>query len=238
MKERVVKPKGTYMKMTYVVRKASQPIELGGGWNSGHWEGVNVLELDNHMGERPEHFPKTQAKLLYDDNNLHVFFRVEDRYVRAVSEKTHDDVCHDSCVEFFFTPEDTTTPESDYFNLEVNCGGTILFHYGKSLGASGCTRGEIDPSDCERVEVHGSLPRIIDPEIIDPVVWTLNYKLPFSVVGKYSGTQVPRPGTKWSGNLYKCADGTSHPHWLAWSPVDNPTPNFHLPKFFGVLEFE
>jgi len=42
----------------------------------------------------------------------------------------------------------------------------------------------------------------------------------------------------WRANFYKCADSTSHPHWLTWSPVDHPTPHFHLPAFFGTLEFE
>ena len=39
----------------------------------------------------------------------------------------------------------------------------------------------------------------------------------------------------WRGNLYKCGDRTSHPHWAAWSPVDEL--NFHLPRCFGTLRF-
>ena len=42
----------------------------------------------------------------------------------------------------------------------------------------------------------------------------------------------------WRANFYKCADRTSHPHCLTWAPVDFPVPNFHLPRSFGVLEFE
>jgi len=39
-----------------------------------------------------------------------------------------------------------------------------------------------------------------------------------------------------AANFYKCADKLQHPHWLNWSPVDFPKPNFHLPQSFGVLE--
>lgn len=50
------------------------------------------------------------------------------------------------------------------------------------------------------------------------------------------------PGTDVSKGYYNvemnCADNTSHPHWLTWSPVDYPKPNFHLPQSFGFLEFE
>jgi hypothetical protein len=40
------------------------------------------------------------------------------------------------------------------------------------------------------------------------------------------------------GNFYKCGDSLSVPHFLSWQPIDNPTPNFHLEKFFGELDFE
>ena len=71
--------------MRYIVSKTTGPVELGIQWNSGQWGKAKVLELKNHMGQRPEHFPKTLAKLLYDDENLYIFFRVEDQYVRAIA---------------------------------------------------------------------------------------------------------------------------------------------------------
>ncbi|MEN8255209.1 MAG: carbohydrate-binding family 9-like protein [Verrucomicrobiota bacterium] len=227
------------MKASYVVKRSTGTVGFENGWSAGQWEGVNILELKYHMGDRPRHFPKTQAKLLYDDGNLYVFFRVEDRYVRCTVDKMQGDVCHDSCVEFFFAPEEGTGPGSNYFNLEANCGGTILFNCGHPLRDPAINdRHRIDPADLEQVEVHASLPGTIDPEIAEPTTWTLGCKLPFGIVEKYSGAERPQSGIKWSANFYKCADKTSHPHWLTWAPVDNPAPKFHLPQFFGALEFE
>lgn len=48
----------------------------------------------------------------------------------------------------------------------------------------------------------------------------------------------PAPGTRWRANFYKCADKTSHPHWLTWAPVDYPKPKFHLSGFLGWIEFK
>ncbi|MDD2936708.1 MAG: carbohydrate-binding family 9-like protein, partial [Proteiniphilum sp.] len=28
------------------------------------------------------------------------------------------------------------------------------------------------------------------------------------------------------------------PHFISWSPIDLPKPNFHVPQFFGLLELE
>ena len=36
-------------------------------------------------------------------------------------------------------------------------------------------------------------------------------------------------------NFYKCGDLTSHPHYLSWSPIGTPKPDFHRPEYFGEL---
>ena len=77
-----------------------------------------------------------------------------------------------------------------------------------------------------------------DPEIKEKITWYIEYKIPFRVISKYFGNGDPKSKTIWKGNFYKCADETSHPHWLTWNKVDYPTPNFHLPQFFGTLIFE
>ncbi len=219
--------------MCYTVKRASQAINLGNEWDAGKWKQANILEIANYLGDKPEHFPKAQAKLLYDDDNLYVFFRVEDQYIRAIAEETHGKVWQDSCVEFFFTPD--AKLENTYFNLETNCGGTMLFRYNDK---NNNTEKYVEVADCEKVEVCHSLPKIIADEISEPTTWTLSYKLPLDVIGRYSKMTKPQHGVIWKANFYKCADKTSHPHWLSWSPVDAPTPNFHLPQYFGVLEFE
>ena len=30
---------------------------------------------------------------------------------------------------------------------------------------------------------------------------------------------------------------TNHPHYAVWSPVEVENPDFHLPDFFGTIEF-
>ena len=211
---------------------ARKPMEAD--WNAPMWQGVEPLELTHFMGKRPEHFPRTQARLCYDDQTLHVIFRVEDRYVRAIARKNQDPVCRDSCAEFFFFPN-RGLPTA-YFNLEMNCGGTMLMHY-QTVPREAPIK--FSAEDFERIEVAHSLPKNVDPEETSPTVWTIAYRLPFDVIEKYEPSAIrPAPGVLWRANFYKCADRTSHPHWLTWAPVDHPSPNFHLPEHFGTLKFE
>ena len=202
-------------------------------WNAGPWNKIQPQLLQNTMGTF-DHSPKTEVKIAYDSRALYLIFRVEaDRYVLAVAEKFQDPVCEDSCVEFFFTPNAALT--GGYFNLEMNCGGTMLFHY-QPLG--GGSRTEIDPDDCRRVPIAHSMPKRIDPEIQGPVTWTVEYAIPLDILRKHYPISEPGTGTVWRANFYKCADSSSHPHWLTWAPVKHPTPKFHLPQFFGEIEFE
>jgi hypothetical protein len=202
-------------------------------WDAPAWRDLPALAVDQPVGKPPSHAPRTLARLCWDDRCLHVVFRVEDRYVRAIAERYQDPVCRDSCVEFFFTPG--TDLRAGYFNIEMNCGGTVLFRHQHGRGVE---QREVSEEDARRLEPAHSLPSRVDPELPGPVTWLVSYRVPFEVLARYAPVERPRPGVSWRANLYKCGDATSHPHWLSWSPVDVPAPDFHRPEFFGTLRFE
>lgn len=223
--------KGTANAM-YEIQKAPQAVTIDANWDKDVWKNIPAITLDLYMGDKPQHRPKTQAKLLYDDEAVYVIFRVEDQYVRAVAREFHDSVCSDSCVEFFFSPDKTV--ETGYFNLEMNCGGTILLHFNPQPRQSR----ELDIADCQKIEVAHTLPKNIEPEISEPTTWSVEYCLPLAILEKYGSVTKPAPGVVWRANFYKCADQSSRPHWLTWNKVDHPSPNFHLPQFFGQIKFK
>jgi len=216
----------------YEINKTTHPITIDANWDKEVWANIPALDIKLYMGDKPEHLPKTQAKLLYDDQAIYVIFRVEDQYVRAVANETHGEVWKDSCVEFFFTPDQTI--DAGYFNLEMNCGGTFLLHH----NTKDLPRQELELSDCQQIQVATTLPKNIDPEITQPTTWCVEYRLPINIIENYANVAKPAPGVIWRANFYKCADQTSHPHWLTWNKVNHPTPNFHLPKYFGQIIFK
>ncbi len=219
--------------MIYQVTKLDQSITIDGNWDKKPWQPIKAMKLKNFMGEKPRHRPLTQVKLGYDDQAIYVIFRVKDRYVLAVTKNYQGRVYEDSCVEFFFTPGEDLN--DGYFNLEMNGGGTALFHHQDKQKKN---RINIPNRDFQKVLVAHSLPQIVDPEIKDPVIWTVEYRIPYTILRNHSEFVEPATGAKWRANFYKCADNSSHPHWLTWSPVVFPAPNFHLPEYFGELIFQ
>jgi hypothetical protein len=220
--------------MIYTIQQITGSVDNRASWDSPVWRDVPAQLLGHHMGKRPAHFPKTEVKMSYDATSVFVLFQVEDRYVRAVAAEHQQSVCGDSCVEFFFTPGPDIT--QGYFNLEMNCGGTILIHFHPRSERG--TAVELPEALCRRIQCRHSLPRFVNPEITEAVTWTLAARIPLNILDRYLQPAAPAPGTIWRGNFYKCADDTSHPHWLTWAPVEAPRPDFHLPRFFGTLEFE
>ena len=49
---------------------------------------------------------------------------------------------------------------------------------------------------------------------------------------------IPKPekGGRWRVNLFRCI-GVGNERYLAWRPTFTDEPNFHVPEFFGWLEF-
>jgi hypothetical protein len=218
--------------MKHKITRLTAPLHVDAVWNKDPWQKAETIHLSNFMGNKPDHFPDTRTKLAWDDSAIYVIFRVDDKYVRALHNKHQDPVYKDSCVEFFFIPGEDT--DNGYFNLEMNCGGTMLFHH-QSAPRSGSVN--ISDEDIHKIAVASTLPSIVDPEISQDTVWVVEYRIPFAVLRKYHDFTDPEEGTRWRANFYKCADDSSHPHWLTWSPVENPVPDFHMPRYFGFIEF-
>ena len=154
--------------------------------------------------------------------------------MRCLRTQYHDPVWKDSCVEFFAQPK----PDRGYFNFEFNCGGAFLCCY--------ITNPERTPDGFKEfikvpagigqtIRARSSLPQRIEPEITEPMVWTLGFFIPFALFEHYLGPLGALTGQVWRGNFFKCAKENSHPHWASWSPVDEF--NFHRPNCFGWLRF-
>ena len=217
--------------MQYIVHRTSR-VPL---FRDSDFAAAEVAELTNVCPKSSEHHPKITLQLLHDDRNIYGLYSVKDQYVRAVATTYQDSVCQDSCVEFFFKP----SVGPGYFNLEMSAGGTYLFYY-----VADCTRTEhgfkeyykVSPEYGNLITVKTSLPHIIEPEITEPVDWQVMFTIPAEAIEPYCGELGSLNKQEWTANFYKCADKTSHPHWITWAPLT--ILNYHQPDRFQSLILE
>ena len=165
--------------------------------------------------------PQVDFNIARSDRYLAVLFHVTEDHVRATAMEPNGPVWEDSCVETFITAPDG----KEYFNFEVNCIGTVLASRRKSR-----TEAEhFGPELMSQIRCFGSLPHeVIDSER-EGQKWWRCILIPLHLTGHESWPESLR------ANFYKCRDKCRQPHFLSWSEIDLPAPDFHCPEFFGEL---
>lgn len=220
----------------YQVKKVNEPPALNAGWDSAAWNSAEIIRIDTVRPESTAHHPATNCKMLHDNLNIYGLFQVKDRYVRAVTENYNEQVCKDSCVEFFVEP----SVKCGYFNFEFSANGTFLLYHVRDHRRGHNGFADFNPVSAKsagRIQVFHSLSGKIDPEIDVPTTWELGFKIPLALFADETKQEINElSGKTWRANFYKCGDKTSHPHWISWQPIDQK--NFHLPENFGEISFE
>lgn len=183
------------------------------------WTEVPYLQVDN-VQWLPDAGIRMVQQLCYDDKHLYVHQRAWEQDVRAEHTGYLQQVCEDSCMEFFFSVADDR-----YFNVEINPNGCIRFAFGYANGV----RTQLVPKDLEILfDIRADM-------LSDG--WELFYQIPLSFLQLFYPSYHWKPGTQMRANCYKCGDLTARPHYLTWSPVASERPNYHRPQDFGLLLF-
>jgi len=160
------------------------------------------------------------------DKDLYLHFFVRGLSLRAMAYEDGEYVHPDSCVEFFMRKDD----ELFYTNFEFNCIGTCL----AARGNGRHNRTPITSNEFAKIRRYTTLPHVAFEEKKGIHAWELTVAIPFDLMG-LDASNLPN---KIRGNFYKCADETSYPHYVTWSPIKLPAPDYHCPEHFGEIYFK
>ena len=164
--------------------------------------------------------PNVRFRMAHNGERLFVRFEVSEEQIRATKTEPKTAVCEDSCVEMFVSLGEG----HPYFNLELNCIGTMLAAHRLERPAKTPLTAEQIALVVRRTSLGGS-----PIEKAEGGAWWLEMEVPFALLGA-EGT----PNTL-RANLYKCGDKLRTPHYLSWSPIEAAKPDFHRPEQFGTL---
>lgn len=184
------------------------------------WNTVPAVKLTHQPWLTPNDV-EAQAQLCHDGEKLYVRMTAKEEKIRAELTGVLDQVCNDSCLEFFFAP---CADDECYFNIEVNPLGALCLGF----GAARPTRVRQVVKDAQALFAFKPF-RTEDG-------WGVEYEIPASYIRLY------RPGFSFcgeaAGNFYKCGDMTEIPHYLAWNALSSEKPDYHRRGDFGTLVFE
>ncbi|MCR5720454.1 MAG: carbohydrate-binding family 9-like protein [Lachnospiraceae bacterium] len=149
---------------------------------------------------------------------LAIDFLVKEKDPKRVYTQYNDPVYKDSAVEFFINPEPNVSEK--YINLEINANGAFLCRF----GVARAKRTNFDELTDTSIE--------IKTEILDSE-WAAHVKIPNRVFKDLANKDGFERGDRVTFNLYKISESEEIEHYGAFSHIDSPTPNFHLPEFFA-----
>ena len=157
------------------------------------------------------------------DKELYLHYFVRGLSLRAMAGEDGEFVHPDSCVEFFVRKDD----DMNYANFEFNCIGTCL----AARGDARQKRVPFTPKEYQKIRRYATVQSGTFAEKTGLYTWELTVAIPFELMG-LDAANLP---AKIRGNFYKCADETANPHYVTWSPINLPVPDYHCPEHFGEI---
>ena len=186
--------------------------------NSGK---TDKLFLDKTNWGFTDYQPEVYAVVEYDQSGFDVDFVTKE--ANPLREKTNhfDDVCEDSCVEFFvnFDPENS----NKYINFEVNANGVMQ----ASL--------RVDRYDYQHLTIPDieSLGITVD---IREDEWEVKYHVSTDLIKKYYPKFDINTCKYVIGNMQKCGDKQKAIHYMSLFTIACENPDFHRPEYFDKIE--
>ena len=168
----------------------------------------------------PEQYPaapQTTFTLAHTDQMLYVRYEVKGEVPLATKTSDLELVNEDACVEIFIGDADNT----HYWNFEFNPAGVCNASHRKERKVDVVRLNEEQLASIQR---YG--------QQLCAAHWTLLIGIPLSLIDLDLTKEQSR-----RANLYKCGDKTAMKHYASWNPIEAPAPAFHLPEFFGEIQF-
>lgn len=186
---------------------------------------VERQRIDTLLWSTDGYKPVVSFAIAFTEDAILLKFFVAEKYVEPNYHQINDPVYKDSCVEFFIAFGD----DKSYYNLEFNAIGIALIGY----GADKTHRELLHKSVISKIRSEHTIDLLSGDKNIP--AWELTLSIPFTVF--VHNNIVSLTGKDCRGNFYKCGDDLPDPHFLSWSAINYPQPNFHLPQFFGSIRF-
>lgn len=186
-----------------------------------------TLHIDTLNWKDYSYKPQVDLSIAYGDNEIFLKYYIKENYFKAEKTETNQMVCEDSCVEFFVSPED----DGIYYNFEFNGIGTSLL--GTGTGRDNSTR--TNPGIIKKIRRLTSVGDKPVSEKEGEFEWTITLAIPLEVFFHHKIKELK--GKTFRANFYKCGDMLKVPHYVTWNPVGTEHPDYHQPRYFGVLKF-
>lgn len=213
----------------YVARRAAGPIKIDGKLDDDAWQQSAFTDAFVQTMTGAKVPGQTQAKLVWDDQNLYVAFSTDDKDVASSFKKQDDELWTQDAVELFI---DADGDGKDYVELQASPAGVVFDSF---LPAHRKNQNDWQSGVKTATHVDGTLGKRGDEDR----GFTTEMAVPLSAAKGRSDKPLalpPKPGQAWRINLFRMDLDDKRPQQAsAWSaPLVG---DFHALDRFGELVF-
>ena len=199
---------------TYIIKKTD---------GAPDWREIPSLAMEiPYLGDAKGISAK--AQICYNSEELLLHLSTVEDNIRAEVNDPLGSPCEDSCLEFFFCPNEN---DMRYFNIEFNMNGCVYLGIGSNV------------KDLVRLFPEEKFNDIFTPDIRKAADgWEIFYRVPYTLIRRFFPDFKVYEGKEIRANCYKCADLSEPPHYLSWNPIVGEPFTFHKSACFGKMIFE
>jgi len=213
----------------YRIQRATSPIVIDAKLDDAAWREASPTSAFLFNWHTSGDKEPTEAKLLWDDNNLYVSWRSTDRHISAYVTQRNGPVSRDDCVEIFISPNPQKV--TNYYTFEINAIGAMLNRARTDWYTGGAFW---DPEGVQyRTSFHGQPSKDESPADRE---WIVELAVPLKNFTRDAAHIPPHDGDEWRLNLMRTG-GKTNAQQSTWSPIRGEKHSFHTPENFGRVIF-
>ncbi|MFY0626765.1 MAG: carbohydrate-binding family 9-like protein [Reichenbachiella sp.] len=221
----------------YQVMKSIDPMFVDGKMDEPIWAKAEVRSLDNfYRVEMPSDKQPSSIRMVWDDENLYVFYQIQDKYLTARETKPDGQPYNDDCVEFFIIPAPDSLDSHIGFEVNLFKATNDFIYFNNYYQKRNYVFKAFDPDHEVEVTYEGT---INDNSDLDQG-WTLELAIPFSTFRDLPGTLKNIEGSKWAIQAVRQdrndAEGDRRSSATLF-PVYDIKKSVHQANRFGLMKF-
>ena len=219
------------------VRKTSTPMKIDGLADEASWQNADAYSFDFfYKVEKPTDKQATTLKMLWDEENLYLFYECKDQFITAREKERDKEPYFDDCAEIFLIP----TPDkiNMHFGFELNlykASNDFIFINNIYKKENFVVRA-YSPDFDVAVSVDGTLN---DNSDIDQG-WSIEMAIPQEAFHTDGPISPLTQGSKWAFMAVRQDRNDPEGNRRSTStifPLSPENPNVHYPKSFGIMKF-
>lgn len=223
----------------FKVHKSSREIVADGKMNEKDWGKSEARSFEYiYNAEKPDDAQKTKFRMLWDEENIYLFFECEDKFINARETKRDGMPFFDDCAEIFFTPAPVSSNTHICFEVNIFKAVNDLVYVNNFNQGNGLPVKGYNPENVKiGVHINGT---VNDNSDIDKG-WTMEFAIPKEAFLGADRHYPIKAGNKWAFLALRQGRNEVEGQRRVTStifPVENfKEKDVHQPNMFGLMEF-